>query len=705
MLYCPACGAANAITEQSCFACQQSLGLANANKQPIALLRQRYEILAQVGQGGFGAVYKARDTQEHNRLVAIKQINLRGLTPQEMIDATDGFNREVQILSALAHAHLPRMYAHFTDPDHWYVVMDFIEGETLEEYVRDRTSTRENAIRALPLDEVLDIGLQLCDVLAYLHSRQPPVIFRDLKPSNLIRTARGQLYLIDFGIARYFKPGQSKDTMPLGSPGYAAPEQYGRAQTDPRADIYSLGALLHHLLSRHDPAETPFTFAPLRLSGSPELAELDALITRMVAADVALRPVSVREVELTLSKLFQQHGGSTRIWRPAQGQIPPAPGSASQFQYQQSALAPSRAAAQRKKSRRKFLLGGLATASALTLGGSLGGFGFWKYWHPARLTRSWQIEGERLLQQIDGGSVAANTAWSPDGQYVAFAMDDGNVRAFVHDSFGMVLVTDTNMQGTNLPAQALAWSDKNVLAAALMNTIWILDQTRTTPFTFGSTQGNIQALAWLPGNDADRWLAAVDDQGGLYVYNPSNGQRLWSERTWSGYGVLACSPNGVYLATQATPTKNYGQALQIWNVDTGQLYTVLPLNTPGVSALAWAADSQSIAVLSVDGTLQVWNNLAANQGSNQQVYSQLLNAQQNQLAWSPDQHFLATIDDAYNLLILDRSNGSTLISFPLTTLTTGSVFSGQALSWLPDSQSLVLATSKMDCQQFQLSWF
>ncbi|HVU71010.1 MAG TPA: serine/threonine-protein kinase, partial [Ktedonobacteraceae bacterium] len=365
ILYCPACGAANDSAEQRCFACQSSLVLVGADKQPVTLLRQRYEILAQVGQGGFGAVYKARDTQEHNHLVAIKQINLRGLTPQEMIDATDGFNREVQILSALAHAHLPRIHTHFTDPDHWYVVMDFIKGETLEEYVRDRTSTRANAIRALPLEEVLDIGLQLCDVLAYLHSRQPPVIFRDLKPANLIRTARGQLYLIDFGIARYFKPGQSKDTIPLGSPGYAAPEQYGRAQTDARADIYSLGALLHHLLSRDDPAETPFTFTPL---GSPELTELNALIMRMIAGNVALRPASVREIEQTLLKLRRQSGGETRIWRPAPGQTPP-PGGSPQFQlhYNVAAAAPA-VAAPRKKSRRKFLIGSLATVGTVALG-------------------------------------------------------------------------------------------------------------------------------------------------------------------------------------------------------------------------------------------------------------------------------------------------------------------------------------------------
>lgn len=214
LLYCSTCGAANASDTRVCFACQQILPSQIAGNEHQGLLHGRYWIHTQVGMGGFGAVYKALDIRGQQRFVAIKQINLRGLSPQEAIDATDGFNREVQILSDLSHAHLPRVHSYFTDTEHWYVVMDFIEGETLEDYLRDNAAP-QGAIRELALDEVLDIGLQLCDVLAYLHTRQVPIIFRDLKPANVMRTPRGQVYLIDFGIARYFKPGQSRDTGPL----------------------------------------------------------------------------------------------------------------------------------------------------------------------------------------------------------------------------------------------------------------------------------------------------------------------------------------------------------------------------------------------------------------------------------------------------------------------------------------------------------
>src|SRR5207302_9750492 len=157
---------------------------------------------------------------------------------------------------------------------------DFIAGETLEEY----QSIAPN--RRLLLSEVPNIGIQLCTVLHYLHSQQPDIFFRDLKPANIMRTSTGQLYLIDFGIARYFKPGQAKDTVALGSVGYAAPEQYGKAQTTPRADIYSLGAVLHQLLTASEPSQAPFRFRPLRPTshaapGSLTARRVDVLVTKL----------------------------------------------------------------------------------------------------------------------------------------------------------------------------------------------------------------------------------------------------------------------------------------------------------------------------------------------------------------------------------------------------------------------------------------
>ena len=290
------------------------------------LFRNRYFILSKVGEGGYGSVYKARDTQSKDRLVAIKEVNLLGLYPKAMIEATTSFQREVSVLSQLDHPNLPSIYEHFQNPGYWYLVMDFIAGETLEEYQSKAPK------RSLLLSEVLDFGIQLCIVLDYLHSQQPSIVFRDLKPANIMRTPTGQLYLIDFGIARYFKPGQAKDTVALGSLGYAAPEQYGKAQTTPRADIYSLGAVLHQLLTASDPSDAPFRFPPLRPKSPPDpgslttsmvdvlVYKLETLIASMLDMDVNKRPPDVAYVKQELhviSTLWSDIHKS--FWRPKLG--------------------------------------------------------------------------------------------------------------------------------------------------------------------------------------------------------------------------------------------------------------------------------------------------------------------------------------------------------------------------------------------------
>src|SRR5437667_1916616 len=175
--------------------------------------------------------------------------------------------------------------------------MDFLEGETLEEFAN-------KAPRGyLPLDEGLDIGTQLRPVPDYLRTRFRPIIFRDLKPTNVMRTPNGHLYLIDFGIARHFKPGQTADTIALGSPGYAAREQYSKAQTQttPRSDIYSLGATLHQLLTGDDPSLMPFQFAPVQRQPVP--AGLETLIMQMVELDARDRPSSMSYVKQELQRI------------------------------------------------------------------------------------------------------------------------------------------------------------------------------------------------------------------------------------------------------------------------------------------------------------------------------------------------------------------------------------------------------------------
>jgi serine/threonine protein kinase len=261
------------------------------------LLKERYRLGALIGKGGFGAVYKAEDMVLARRLVAVKEM-IPGLEQQSSLLKTV-FEREAFILAGLMHAQLPRIYDYFTANNRYYLVMDYIEGITLEQCAQQAPDDR------LPLVQVLSYGIQLCHVLEYLHSRKPrPIVFRDLKPSNIIVGVDGILYLIDFGIARFFKQGQAHDTMSFVSLGYAAPEQYGQEQTTARADIYSLGATLHRLLSGINPATQPFSFAPLPRSTDLSMVETEHLVRQMVSMDTRKRPAHVAAIRQELQRLL-----------------------------------------------------------------------------------------------------------------------------------------------------------------------------------------------------------------------------------------------------------------------------------------------------------------------------------------------------------------------------------------------------------------
>lgn len=305
--FCPACGASQASTSLNLTSLPKSdpappaepVNLGTGRIPAGQMLRQRYRLLQTVGQGGMGAVYLAQDTQLGDRLVAVKEMSMSRLAPHDLPQAVEQFRREAHLLASLHHANLPIIYEYFNVGDRWYLVMSFIEGGTLQGALEAAPGRR------LPLKEVVRIGLELCDVLNYLHNHQPQVIFRDLKPSNIMITPNGTVYLIDFGIARHFKQEQSKDTAYYYSVGYAPPEQYGQSQTGPRSDIYSLGATLHQMLSGHNPSSGPFQFPNLQLIDPTIPLPLTGLIAQMLEMNEQLRPASMAEVKAQMEKVQQ----------------------------------------------------------------------------------------------------------------------------------------------------------------------------------------------------------------------------------------------------------------------------------------------------------------------------------------------------------------------------------------------------------------
>lgn len=251
------------------------------------ILNQRYKIVEILGKGGMGAVYKALDIRLKNTPVAIKEISLETIKSENIEKVIENFENEAKMLLQLRHNSIPRVMDFFClDNNKCYIVMDLIEGETLDQVVRRRGK--------IPESEVREWLSQLTDVLSYLHNRDSKIIFRDLKPSNVMLTKDNEIKLIDFGIARTFKYDKDSDTEYYVSQGFSAPEQYGIGQSDERSDIYSLGAMLYSLLIGGRPKVKDFKF--INLKNLVDISdELNTAIMKAVEFRPENRPQSIDE--------------------------------------------------------------------------------------------------------------------------------------------------------------------------------------------------------------------------------------------------------------------------------------------------------------------------------------------------------------------------------------------------------------------------
>lgn len=213
----------------------------------------KYKILSEIGHGGMSTVYLAIN-EKANKPWAIKEVRKDGVQDFEVVKQS--IIVETDMLKKLSHKGLPSIVDVIDAEDNFLIVMDYIEGNTLKDVLQEQG--------AQPQEKVVDWAKQLCEVLIYLHSRKPPIIYRDMKPSNIMLRSDGSVVLIDFGTAREFKERNTSDTVCLGTQGYAAPEQFGgQGQTDARTDIYSLGATIYHLVTGHNPSEPPYEMYPI----------------------------------------------------------------------------------------------------------------------------------------------------------------------------------------------------------------------------------------------------------------------------------------------------------------------------------------------------------------------------------------------------------------------------------------------------------
>lgn len=269
----------------------------------------KYKILSEIGHGGMSVVYLAIN-ERANKTWAIKEVRKDGTA--DFATVHQGLVAETEMLKKLNHPHLPSIIDVIDRDDSFLIVMDYIEGKSLESLLRHGGAQEP--------ERVIEWCKQLCDVLGYLHSRTPPIIYRDMKPANVMLKPDGNVMLIDFGTAREYKAQSVEDTTCLGTRGYAAPEQFGgRGQTDGRTDIYCLGATMYHLLTGRSPCEPPYEIKPLGYWNSAFAGSgLEKLVIKCTRQNPAERYQNCAELMYALEHIHDEDDAMRRrrsvIW-------------------------------------------------------------------------------------------------------------------------------------------------------------------------------------------------------------------------------------------------------------------------------------------------------------------------------------------------------------------------------------------------------
>jgi len=252
------------------------------------ILQGRYELISQLGQGGMGTVYMARDLRLHNRPCVVKKLRDDFYREEDRKKAVAFFEREAGVLSQLSHPNIVHILDYFEEGNGYFLVMEYVEGRDLNNVLHERAEPFAE-------QQVLNWTNQICEVLEYLHDHDPPVIYRDLKPSNIMLDVKGRVKLVDFGIARPWE--ENADNTHVVSAGYSPPEQYWGA-ADVRSDIYALGATMHFLLTGCDPVALHASFPR---SVYPDIsAHVDEVVARATDQDPSSRYQSAGEMKEAL---------------------------------------------------------------------------------------------------------------------------------------------------------------------------------------------------------------------------------------------------------------------------------------------------------------------------------------------------------------------------------------------------------------------
>ncbi len=620
---------------------------------PGTLVNQRYEIVRQVGQGGMGAVYEARDTRLGHP-VALKQTLV---TDAQYAHA---FEREARLLAFLQHPNLPRVTDHFHDHTGQFLVMSFIPGDDLANLLHQRNGS-------FPLDMVLGWADQLLDALDYLHTQSPPVIHRDIKPQNLKLSPRGQLILLDFGLAKgaLWQTRITSGGSVMGyTPAYAPMEQIQASGTDERSDLYAAAATLYHLLVGSPPPSAlerasalmkgqpdPLVAAHLRVAGIPSV--IGDLLQQAMHPDPEQRPASAAIMRTALQQANPQQpvatpsgplnavGTPTIVAPPVQSRLtnpPPNPVIVTATSPASPTTKPRLPITLNAKPLRwgvplfviliaiitivvlnipsgeleQTLKGHTSTVQSVAFSpdSTLVASAAWN--DPIHL---WQVSNGELVRQFNtnDSGVFDNVAFSPNGQMIAGAsganvylwrVSDGElIYTFHHSYIGFLFMS------SDLDVRGIAFStDGQLLAVGCNRGIWFWrtsDGSQTT--RLGYTEKDSVAFSSVAFSPDSRLLAGADSNNMISVWRREDNRKMTelTGHTKSIYRVIF-SPDGQLLASASSDG-----TIRIWKVSDPSLlvvnYPLLQTISPNIGAIydiAFAPDSQTLASVGDDGLVR-----------------------------------------------------------------------------------------------------